>query len=72
MKKYFLLVLSSLVVLLASYATTAQDKKIEFAPAFTGNELRSLPHDGWVTNGGNIYNQRFSPLRQINGTTFTN
>ncbi|MCH8336869.1 MAG: hypothetical protein IIC61_13405, partial [Proteobacteria bacterium] len=66
MKKYILLALSSLVVLLVSYATTAQNKKIESAPAFTGDELKSLPDEGWITNGGNIYNQRYSPLKQIN------
>ena len=36
------------------------------APAFTGQELRALPTDSWITNGGNVFNQRFSPLRQIN------
>ncbi len=66
MKKYFLLVLSSLIVLLASYATTAQNAKIVSAPAFTADELKSLPRDGWITNGGNVYNQRYSPLKQIN------
>ncbi len=66
MKKYFLLVLSSLIVLLASYATTAQNAKIISAPAFTDDELKSLPHDDWITNGGNVYNQRYSPLKQIN------
>jgi alcohol dehydrogenase (cytochrome c) len=25
-----------------------------------------LPTDGWVTNGGNLYNQRYSPLAAIN------
>src|SRR3972149_9655149 len=36
------------------------------APALTGQELRALPTDSWITNGGNVFNQRFSPLRQIN------
>ncbi len=66
MKKYFLLVLSSSIVLLASYATIAQNAKIVSAPAFTDDELKSLPRDGWITNGGNVYNQRYSPLKQIN------
>ncbi|MCP5143721.1 MAG: PQQ-binding-like beta-propeller repeat protein [Gammaproteobacteria bacterium] len=28
--------------------------------------LTSLPTSDWVTNGGNVYNQRYSPLTQIN------
>ncbi|MGI1678851.1 MAG: PQQ-binding-like beta-propeller repeat protein [Cellvibrionaceae bacterium] len=34
--------------------------------AFTSEELTALPTQNWITNGGNIYNQRFSPLKQIN------
>lgn len=66
MKKYFLLVLPSLFVLLASHATTAQNAEIKPAPTFTAGELKSLPRDDWITNGGNVYNQRYSPLKQIN------
>ena len=36
------------------------------SPAFTAKQLTELPVTGWVTNGGNIYNQRYSPLTQIN------
>jgi alcohol dehydrogenase (cytochrome c) len=36
------------------------------APAFSGDDLTALPTDGWITNGGNVYNQRYSPLDQIN------
>jgi alcohol dehydrogenase (cytochrome c) len=36
------------------------------APAFSGDELKAFPTDGWITNGGNVYNQRYSPLNQIN------
>ena len=36
------------------------------APAFASAQLSALPRDGWLTNGGNVYNQRYSPLRQIN------
>jgi len=36
------------------------------APAFSGDELVALPAQDWVTNGGNIYNQRYSALDQIN------
>jgi quinohemoprotein ethanol dehydrogenase len=36
------------------------------APAFSAKQLMAFPTDGWLTNGGNLYNQRFSPLDQIN------
>ncbi|MGJ9457765.1 PQQ-binding-like beta-propeller repeat protein [Oceanobacillus sp. CF4.6] len=36
------------------------------APAFTGEELAALPTENWLTNGGNLANQRYSPLDQIN------
>jgi alcohol dehydrogenase (cytochrome c) len=36
------------------------------APAFTAKQLADLPVNGWITNGGNLYNQRYSPLAQIN------
>ena len=32
---------------------------------FSGDELKALPTDGWITNGGNVYNQRYSPLTGI-------
>jgi alcohol dehydrogenase (cytochrome c) len=34
-------------------------------PAFDVHQLVALPQDGWVTNGGNLYNQRYSPLTQL-------
>jgi len=36
------------------------------APAFSAETLAALPTSGWLTNGGNLFNQRFSPLTQIN------
>ncbi len=36
------------------------------SPAFSRGALTNFPTDSWVTNGGNIYNQRYSPLTQIN------
>lgn len=36
------------------------------APAFSAAELTALPTEQWITNGGNTYNQRYSPLSQIN------
>ena len=66
MKKYLLLALCSLVVLLAISATSAQNEEIKSAPPFSADQLTALPRDGWITNGGNVYNQRYSPLDQIN------
>jgi alcohol dehydrogenase (cytochrome c) len=36
------------------------------APAFSNDQLTALPRENWITNGGNIYNQRYSPLSGIN------
>ncbi len=33
--------------------------------AFAATRLVELPRTGWPTNGGNVYNQRYSPLTQI-------
>jgi PQQ-dependent dehydrogenase (methanol/ethanol family) len=35
------------------------------APAFKAKTLTAPPDDRWVTNGGNLYNQRYSPLTAI-------
>ena len=39
---------------------------IKLAPAFTPADLSAQPTDGWITNGGTLTNQRYSPLDQIN------
>ena len=40
----------------------------EAAPSgdFTAEQLASLPTDSWPTNGGNLFNQRYSPLTELN------
>ena len=52
----------------AAYAQTSPGSagRIVPAPAFAGEQLAALPSDGWPTNGGNVLNQRYSPLDQIN------
>ena len=35
---------------------------IAAAPAFSTDELAALPTDNWITNGGSLANQRYSPL----------
>ena len=42
------------------------------APAFSIAELSSPQDDGWITNGGTLSNQRYSPLDQINHDTVSN
>jgi len=34
-------------------------------PAFSADELSSLPRHSWLTNGGTLANQRYSPLNEI-------
>jgi quinohemoprotein ethanol dehydrogenase len=35
------------------------------APAFTAAQLNALPTGNWITNGGSLANQRYSPLDKI-------
>jgi PQQ-dependent dehydrogenase (methanol/ethanol family) len=35
------------------------------SPAFTPAQLSAHPTTGWLTNGGNLFNQRYSPLKQL-------
>jgi alcohol dehydrogenase (cytochrome c) len=39
--------------------------RIELAPAFSADQLYADPEDGWITNGGSLRNQRYSPLDEI-------
>jgi quinohemoprotein ethanol dehydrogenase len=48
------------------------DASIKASPAFTRHQLTALPTNAWITNGGNIFNQRYSPLTQINKETVKN
>jgi alcohol dehydrogenase (cytochrome c) len=38
---------------------------IQAAPQFTADELAAEPSDGWITNGGSLANQRYSPADEI-------
>jgi alcohol dehydrogenase (cytochrome c) len=53
----------TLLLLCAARPAGAQIKP---APAFTPQQLLAAPTTNWLTNGGNLYNQRYSPLQQIN------
>jgi alcohol dehydrogenase (cytochrome c) len=63
----FGIVLSALAFPVAAQSTRPSVPRP--APAFTAKQLAALPRDGWITNGGNIFNQRYSPLAQINRDT---
>ena len=51
----------------ALFASNAAAQRAPAAPPkFTAKQLVAPTADGWITNGGNIYNQRYSPLARIN------
>jgi alcohol dehydrogenase (cytochrome c) len=47
----------------------AADRQIAASPAFGARDLTAPPRDSWITNGGNVFNQRYSPLTQLNRET---
>ncbi|HVX33613.1 MAG TPA: PQQ-binding-like beta-propeller repeat protein [Solirubrobacterales bacterium] len=47
-------------------AAEAAPGEIQPAPAFTAAELEARPGDNWITNGGDLTNDRFSTLNEIN------
>jgi alcohol dehydrogenase (cytochrome c) len=54
-----------LVTALSTSPARAQTT-ITAAPAFNAERLSTLPTDEWITNGGTLANQRYSPLTLIN------
>jgi quinohemoprotein ethanol dehydrogenase len=57
-----------LTVLLAVFISPAGYSQPS-SPAFNADTLSAPPTLNWVTNGGNLANQRYSPLTQINKDT---
>ncbi len=51
--------------LLVVLAGSVPGDEIRPAPAFSAAELTAPPREAWPTNGGNLHNQRYSPLDQI-------
>ncbi len=47
-------------------AAVTSASEIRSAPAFSKTELKEGTTEGWITNGGTLFNQRYSPLEQIN------
>ena len=43
-------------------AQQAEPRRIAASPAFDARRLTSHPTTDWITNGGNVFNQRYSPL----------
>jgi quinohemoprotein ethanol dehydrogenase len=50
----------------AGGSDTAEPTVISVAPAFTSTQLLARPTSNWITNGGTLFNQRYSPLTQLN------
>jgi quinohemoprotein ethanol dehydrogenase len=53
------------VVLLSAACGGSGGSSSDTAPAFTPDELAARPTTNWITNGGSISNQRYSPLKEI-------
>src|SRR5262252_3627410 len=56
----------TLVLATATVIVHVQSDSATPAPAFSRTELVAPPAAGWPTNGGNLGNQRYSPLTEIN------
>jgi quinohemoprotein ethanol dehydrogenase len=65
-KRGALATLALLAVGVVGTRTAAQERKIAHAPAFSARQLTALPESSWITNGGNVFNQRYSPLTLLN------
>jgi quinohemoprotein ethanol dehydrogenase len=50
----------------AAMAAEPPAPPIKPAPAFTARQLLAAPTTGWLTNGGTLWNQRYSPLTLLN------
>ena len=57
--------LAALVAVLGSTTAVAQ-RAPAVPPKFTAKQLTAPSTAGWITNGGNVYNQRYSPLALVN------
>jgi glucose dehydrogenase len=52
----------TLLTCIGMYVLELRAQDITAAPAFPDAQLTALPSSNWITNGGNTYNQRYSPL----------
>ncbi len=51
---------------LPQQASPAESETIKVSPAFSIQDLSEAPRSGWLKNGGNLFNQNYSPLKQVN------
>jgi alcohol dehydrogenase (cytochrome c) len=56
----------------AALRESRADSAIVTSPAFSDKVLTALPTGGWLKNGGNLFNQNYSPLTQINRQNVAN
>ena len=63
---------AAIALVAVGLASAGNAQPIEPAPAFKGDALVAAPAANWPTNGGNWYNQRYSPLTQIDGGNVAN
>jgi alcohol dehydrogenase (cytochrome c) len=74
MRLVFSAVLSATViglVVAAGHAQPEPQPRRGSSDPFAAETLTSAPTTGWPTNGGNLYNQRYSPLAAINRANVT-
>ena len=62
----YLMLLRIFTTSLLSILSLGLSAQSALSPAFSADELTAAPTVGWYTNGGNLANQRYSPLTQIN------
>jgi outer membrane protein assembly factor BamB len=67
LRRTFVGVLAAAAITLLAVACGGSSSS-SVAPAFSSSELASRPTENWITNGGSISNQRYSPLTEINAT----
>ncbi len=51
---------------LPQQASLTESQTIRVSPAFSVQDLSETPRTGWLKNGGNLFNQNYSPLKQVN------
>jgi PQQ-dependent dehydrogenase (methanol/ethanol family) len=65
------LAVASLVLVLSAPAANRANS-VAVPPAFTPSESTALPGDNWIGYNGNVWNQRFSTLNQIDTSNVKN
>ena len=64
---------AAVAALLATFGSVHDAAQVqrESTHDFSGATLTASPTTNWPTNGGNLFNQRYSPLKAINRTNVT-